>query len=608
MWIARLRVSGGFLDGLDLSFSEGLNVIIGGRGSGKTSILELLRHSMNLAHANVAQERESREFIRGVLGSGDVTVDLVDDGEQIRLVVDSVGSGWRNEVRNSAIMVGQNELEAIASDPPSRLNLLDIRAGIDSDLEVPSAISRLTRRLWEIREASAQLREDIQLKAGFVAELANARSRESALLSTSGAQVDTQRDELRALEELVLRTRRSRTQLGDYSTQVLDISESVDALGEEVASVRAATVPANFAGAAQIFVESVDSSLAALRESVSAVGAALATQVEASVVEEQSALEASAPLKEAMSEAEEGLGQLASEIRLLNSQIESLSSKEEELNNFDKEYLRISSQRDELVQTLETDAEKLFEGRLAVAKLVTGQLENKAAIQVEHFANTERLRTLLTEALKGSGLQYKSIVDRLVGGYLPRGLLEVVESNDVSALGEAISLQADRAARVVQALDTPDGLAQLAEMVLEDQADYLLRHGSDLKNVEQLSTGQKCAVTLPILMTEMSRALLLDQPEDHLDNAFLVDAVLPGLDRRRESDVQTIVATHNANIPVLGGANQVIAMESDGRRGYISAAGDLDDPAVVGKITTIMEGGRKAFQQRAAFYQKHERP
>ncbi|EKN3971782.1 ATP-binding protein [Yersinia enterocolitica] len=44
MGIERLQVQGGFLDGLDINFSSGLNVITGARGMGKTSVIELLRY------------------------------------------------------------------------------------------------------------------------------------------------------------------------------------------------------------------------------------------------------------------------------------------------------------------------------------------------------------------------------------------------------------------------------------------------------------------------------------------------------------------------------------------------------------------------------------
>jgi ABC-type multidrug transport system ATPase subunit len=50
MWISRIRVTGGFLNGLDVSLAKGLNVVVGPRGAGKTTFLELLRHAVGAQH------------------------------------------------------------------------------------------------------------------------------------------------------------------------------------------------------------------------------------------------------------------------------------------------------------------------------------------------------------------------------------------------------------------------------------------------------------------------------------------------------------------------------------------------------------------------------
>lgn len=93
----------------------------------------------------------------------------------------------------------------------------------------------------------------------------------------------------------------------------------------------------------------------------------------------------------------------------------------------------------------------------------------------------------------------------------------------------------------------------------------------------------------------------MDQPEDHLDNAFVVDTVVKAM-RDRGAEAQLICTTHNPNIPVLGSAANVILMGSDGRRGFVRQHGDLNDPAIVEAITNVMEGGKDAFRRRAEFY------
>jgi predicted ATPase len=108
-------------------------------------------------------------------------------------------------------------------------------------------------------------------------------------------------------------------------------------------------------------------------------------------------------------------------------------------------------------------------------------------------------------------------------------------------------------------------------------------------------------VILPITLEHKERVLVVDQPEDHLDNAFVVDTLIKAI-RNRSDSSQMLVSTHNANIPVLGDASQVITMGSDGQRGFVSHVGPLDDQATVEAISLIMEGGREAFARRARFY------
>ncbi len=128
MWISRIRVTGGFLAGLDVSLTRDLNVVIGPRGAGKTTLLELLRHALAASHADVGDGEERQRFLDAVLGlDGEVIVDVEADDGGRHLVVDHLGGGQRPDLGASVLALGQNDLEEIASDAQSRLSLLDLR-------------------------------------------------------------------------------------------------------------------------------------------------------------------------------------------------------------------------------------------------------------------------------------------------------------------------------------------------------------------------------------------------------------------------------------------------------------------------------------------------
>jgi hypothetical protein len=160
--IRRLVVEEGFLDGLDLVFEDGLNVIIGPRGVGKTSVIQLLRFGLGLNAHNDTFEIAARSHARDVLlEDGRVSILLDVDGEEIAI------SRRRDDDRPEGltanlplpIILAQSEVEDVAIDPSGRLRLLDgFRAGVNRDVSreraVRSAIASLS---LELRDVEAQI-------------------------------------------------------------------------------------------------------------------------------------------------------------------------------------------------------------------------------------------------------------------------------------------------------------------------------------------------------------------------------------------------------------------------------------------------------------------
>lgn len=129
--------------------------------------------------------------------------------------------------------------------------------------------------------------------------------------------------------------------------------------------------------------------------------------------------------------------------------------------------------------------------------------------------------------------------------------------------------------------------------------------GSKMRPLEELSPGQRCSAILPILLINGDSPLVIDQPEDNLDNRLIrqvIVNILASIKLRR----QVILATHNPNLPVLGDAEQSIILRAvKERQCTLDGIGDLDESQIVKCITDIMEGGREAFQYRQAIYQSH---
>jgi hypothetical protein len=125
--------------------------------------------------------------------------------------------------------------------------------------------------------------------------------------------------------------------------------------------------------------------------------------------------------------------------------------------------------------------------------------------------------------------------------------------------------------------------------------------------LEELSTGQKATAVLLLLLLESDAPLVVDQPEDDLDNRFITEGIVPRMREEKERR-QYLFSTHNANIPVLGDAELIIGLaasgEADGGHARIAPEhmGSIDDLAVRELVEEVLEGGREAFERRRRKY------
>lgn len=251
-------------------------------------------------------------------------------------------------------------------------------------------------------------------------------------------------------------------------------------------------------------------------------------------------------------------------------------------------------------QHLQAAREKRFSSRQKVVTELNQVLGPRIRAKITKGGQYEVYTSAITDLLRGSGLKYNELAQQIARSVSPTELISLAESQDFETLGRILSISSDRASKVLAQVLSADKGA-LATVLVEDNVNLQLLDGSTYKDIGDLSTGQRCAVVLPIVLRHTNRVLIVDQPKDHIDNAFIADTLIVSL-LARDNNAQMLFSTHNANIPVLGNAERVVQLGSDGRRGFVSVHGTLSEPDVVLAISTIMEGGVEAFNRRAAFY------
>src|SRR5204863_7596335 len=126
----------------------------------------------------------------------------------------------------------------------------------------------------------------------------------------------------------------------------------------------------------------------------------------------------------------------------------------------------------------------------------------------------------------------------------------------------------------------PSQVRHLEEVNLPERMELLLnvaREKEHYREVSKLFTGQQCTAILHLLLLDNHDTLIIDQPEDNLDNAFIADHIVSEL-RSSKTKRQFVFATHNANIPVFGDAEWIGVLHEDHGHAKLQASGSINAP------------------------------
>lgn len=606
MHIERIQIEEGFLNGLDVSPLVGLNVIIGARGTGKTSLIELIRFCLNVDGYTPETNRRSREHALSVLGSGQITLTLVDGDRRI------VVSRSANEAtpRMSGpflppIILSQTEIETVGLQPGGRLRLLDgflgdQRAAVAAEADAIATVRSVTAETEEIRKDIEQLNAQLAELPSIEEQLAHLAPHEQQLAALSAA-AHAKTGQLNALSGTI-------SVKGVASAAVQRFQAAVANWRIGLTRVQAMTGaeewPAN-AGA-----DALDDARSRLTKARQHIAAAVQELValEADTRQIASRFEAekigyedqARALRRDIEGLQTGAGDVARRGQALRERKAQLESLRGVLAARFAAMQSAAARRSAALDALEEARSKRYDERAQAANRLNQVLGPRIRVAVMRGGLTDAFATALTEALRGSGLRYNDMVGTLAQRISPRELLEAVENDDYDLVATRGSLSLDRAAKAVLALKEAD-LGSIATVPVEDYVSFSLMDGADHKDIADLSTGQRCTVILPLVLRHVDRLLIVDQPEDHIDNAFIADTLIKAI-VARPANSQLIFSTHNANIPVLGNADFVLQLGSNGRRGFPLVAASLASAKVVQAISSVMEGGVEAFQRRAAFY------
>jgi energy-coupling factor transporter ATP-binding protein EcfA2 len=611
---------GGFLDGAALHFNENLNVLIGGRGTGKSTVVESIRYVLGLDALGDESNKTHAGIVRNVLRDGTKVSLLIRSHHPAPseyLVQRTVPnppvvrtiSGGTSDLRPADIVpgtevYGQHEISELTKSPEKLTRLLD--RFLEVDTEAQSKKKELSRDLQRNRVRLVEVQREL---AAIDEKLAALPALEERLTRFRDAGVEEQlRDRsLLVTEEQVVKTASER--LDPFSTLVGDLRKRLPVdVGflspESLADLPAAPTLAGLAPVLEQLGADVEAAITGIERALDTARAGI-SGVATVWAERQVAVQAAyeATLRKLQETKIEG-GQFID----LRKQVEELRPLTERKTELDKEHKELGTDRRELL-TLWEDAKTAEFRRLdRAATKVSKKLTGSIRVRVAHAGDRQPLADLLKRRIKG---RLSETIDVL----LTRDELSLPELADAwrsghSELEKKFNIPTAQAQKL--ASGSSDIAMEVEELELPPTTTIELNVGSSDRDpvwqpLGDLSTGQKATAVLLLLLLESEAPLVVDQPEDDLDNRFITDGIVPKM-REEKRRRQFVFATHNANIPVLGDAELIAALTASGEAGRGHAEipeeceGSIDSNKVRELVEEILEGGREAFEMRRLKY------
>ncbi len=610
----------GFFASNSIAFSKHLNAFIGGRGTGKSTLIESIRYVLGLPYHS-ENDKVLESISKNNLSGSEITLKVTSKVQQGQNYTISRQFGEHAVVKNEQEevshlspgdilpdieLLGQNEILEIERNENAKLML--IRRFLPDSHQFDERIQEIKQRLKTNRAKLIKATEEYDRLSSAVQSEAKLKEQvkkfqelgvQEKLKNASLLEKETQAQK-RSEEQFRL----VREWFGGYG-DVFDLAflqdENISGLPNKTLLVSIRRV-----------LEELQTHLDQLTRQI---GDYEKKAYSAYKILKGNWLESSEniqnDLNQAISKLPNHAGtpgrQLGGEYTRIVQQLTNIEQKKREHRRQSNLITTINNERNQLLaEYLDAFSTRFRNMSRAVEKLNTNGLKGKVKINILRCENKQTLKKFMQD-IEGIGQSKTRWLDE---ENIQLDLVQWsrwIEAKDADAfMGKYKSFGLTKG--------TVDGLLSLTiekRMVLEEiELEDVVRielnvshEGEDERYVslENLSTGQKCTAILNLLLLDRDDPLIVDQPEDNLDNAFIADRIVKDI-RKFKTNRQFLFATHNANIPILGDAELIVVLSSGAGKGKIEHKGSIDKEEVRHQAAEILEGGKTAFEMRKNKY------
>ena len=619
--IDRLRIEGGYLDGLTADFSGHLNTVIGGRGAGKSTLLECLRYALDVQHKAMDARKQGDRIVSENLGKagGRVIVDLCSAannmkryqvirryGEPPRVIDENGNESTLHpgaDLLPRAEFYGQNEIYELVRSPGELARVLD--RFLPDNARQQARLDSVYRKLKENGDRLEKAQEKKDEIEARIAELPKLQER---VRQYREQDLDEKLNTVPLLEKERQLEPRMRQEIERIHAAKLHFEEELPDLTflSERALEGLPHADPFLAGRKilETLAETLQQKLAEIGTAVDEAGKALVPhedKLKRVMAESEMQIEKDFAALPAMA------GKTGREVgvayqRLLR-EIEQIKPVRSQLGTVAALVDHLEQERRNLLGEISDIRSARTAAKRSAVRELNQRLRGKLHVAVVPDGLRQPLRGFLQSLPKVGQERTKWVED--AQELTVMGLVSAIRKGKDDLLGKRWGLTPGFA-ETLAGLDAAR-LHALEAIDLEDRIGIELNvsHSGDerFRDLKHLSIGQQCTAILHLLLLNNPDPLIMDQPEDNLDNAFIAERIVKEL-RSEKTERQFLFATHNANIPVFGDAEWIGVCTAAGDRAAmpLDMQGSIDVRKIRDHGAGILEGGREAFTQRREKY------
>ena len=610
----------GFFENAELAFSEGLNALIGGRGTGKSALIESLAFVLGEDSSKRKEDQNNVDSLRKyALEDSQVIVKIRSKAQngahytiERRFGESPVVKNKNGEISNlkpkdllpKIYILRQNEILEIEKDEKAKLELLNYF--LPDSVPFNENLAELRKKLADNRRKLLHHQEEFDSLDASVGEeqgyLEKSKNFDKFGITDKLKNVDSLEKEKHIQRQIDEQFRELKEWLDAYPG-LADLSFLKAEHSEKLPNAK--------------IIKKIESIFVGLREKMDALHKQASQFIQKAEKDEQKERQnwqreiekINTELDQAIAKLPEQAGKTGKEIGKAYTDIirklAEIKTKKGRHKNYKQLIETLEKEREKYLDEYRDTAFKRFDDMNDAVKKLNKKLESKLKISLARAKNREELKDFL---LKIGGIGAAKIE-----------WLEEVEELDLKDWSEWVKEKSsqkflDKYKKYGLSKNTAENLIsmdreqrlELQEIELKDKVEIKLNtaHTGSPPNyvaLDKLSTGQKCTAILNLLLLDRDDPLIIDQPEDNLDNAFIAERIVNDI-RQSKLQRQFLFATHNANIPVFGDAELIAVLSGTSDKGSIHDQGSIDKKSIQRQAAEILEGGKAAFNTRKEKY------